>query len=163
MNNKKIVVHLSGGLGNQLFQLAAGYSLAIEQSRSLQVNTSWFDNPWLRYKNENSHQNKRRPDVLMFKAAAEVSKDRVKTPVDGRLERWIQSLSERNRRFLGVATELSFSDSGWVNPSSIFRIVGYFMSPRYFSNLNVRELFSELSLPLSTAGKSLREEVKKEK
>lgn len=162
MNNKKIVVHLSGGLGNQLFQFAAGYSLAIEQSRSLHVNTNWFDNPWFRFINEGSHQNKRRLDVLEFKAAAEVSKDRVKTPSDGRLERWLQSSSERNRRFFGMATELSFTDNGWVNASSIRRIVGYFMSPKYFTNLNVRELFSELSLPLSSAGTNLREEVEKE-
>ena len=37
-----IVVQLTGGLGNQLFQYACARALALKHNTSLVLNTSWF-------------------------------------------------------------------------------------------------------------------------
>lgn len=41
-NRNKIIIGLSGGLGNQLFQYAAGKSLALKLGYTLELDLSWF-------------------------------------------------------------------------------------------------------------------------
>ena len=40
-----VVVYLQGGLGNQLFQYAAGRRLAVRHGCDLVINPYWFGNP----------------------------------------------------------------------------------------------------------------------
>ncbi|MFM8314005.1 MAG: alpha-1,2-fucosyltransferase [Deltaproteobacteria bacterium] len=42
MENKSVIVGLSGGLGNQLFQYAAGRSLSLRLNAPLKLDLSWF-------------------------------------------------------------------------------------------------------------------------
>lgn len=41
-NKNKVIIGLSGGLGNQMFQYATGRSLALESNAELQLDLSWY-------------------------------------------------------------------------------------------------------------------------
>lgn len=129
---KRIVVHLSGGLGNQMFQFMAGYGFAEESGRQLALNLNWFSNPRFSDRNTDAYLTKRKIEILQFTQVASSRIDKSKTPKDERFERLIRNFSESNRRRLGIASEASFQDGGWSNQNSIRRLSGYFMAPKYF-------------------------------
>jgi hypothetical protein len=149
MNPKRIVVHLSGGLGNQLFQITTGMALAKSVDKNLAINSNLYLNPILRGKINPNYKRKRKFEAINFLEVAQLPRDKFPTPINGRFEQYLENLSEIQKRKIGVATESSFSGSGWANPEKIRRLVGHFISPKYFSNIDSTLLFKELNLPLS--------------
>ena len=149
MNSKRIVVHLAGGLGNQLFQITTGMALAKSVNKSLAINSNLYLNPVLREKINPNYKKKRKFEAINFLEVAQLPRDKFPTPVNGRFERYLENLSESQKRKIGIATESSFSEFGWSNPEKIRRLVGHFISPKYFSNIDSTLLFKELNLPLS--------------
>ena len=150
MSKLKVVVHLSGGLGNQLFQFMSGIGLAEETNRELFVNTNWFSNPLMRYRNNPAYLIKRRLDILEFTSVAAMKRERFSTPRDGRFERVVSQFTEPMKRIVGIASEASFQKGQWVQPDKIGRLVGHFMSPKFFLNSSTRGRFQDLVHPLST-------------
>ena len=155
MNSKRIVVHLSGGLGNQLFQITTGMALAKSVAKKLVINSNLYLNPVIRGKLNSDYKKKRKFEAINFTDVRQLQRDIFPTPTNGRFEKYLNNLSEMQKRKLGIATELSFSESGWSNPESIRRIVGHFMSPKYFSNIDSTLLFRELHSPLSSWGEQI--------
>jgi hypothetical protein len=146
----KISVHLSGGLGNQMFQYMAGYALSKQASKQLIVNQNWFYNPWLLHKNNPAYLSKRKMDSLQFLTISDAQRDRFPTPRDGRFERGVARLTEVKRRSLGIASEQSFIAGEWADARGIRRLVGFFMSPKYFLGLDPTDVFRNLAVPLSS-------------
>ena len=150
MIRDKISVHLSGGLGNQMFQYMAGYALSKKTDKKLLLNQNWFSNPWVLHKNHAAYVSKRKMDSLQFSSVYDTPRDRSPTPRDGRFERSLAKLSERKLRSLGIASEESFASGEWSEPNSIRRLTGYFMSPKYFLDSNPTDVFKHLVVPLSS-------------
>ena len=132
MSNSKVVVHLSGGLGNQLFQYMAGVGLAETTNRELFINTNWFSNPLSRNRNNSAYLVKRKLDILQFSSVKAIKIERLNILRDGRFERVLQQLDESIKRKIGIASEESFEDGQWLLPNNIGRLVGHFMSPKFF-------------------------------
>lgn len=160
MTNKKVVVHLSGGLGNQLFQFMAGFGLAAEVGKKLEINTNWFNDPWFRYKGSIVYSSKRRLDILQFDSVATTPREALRTPSDGRFERVLTHFGEDSKRIVGIGSEISFNQIGWKDPQSIRRLIGYFMSPKYFLKSTTDGLFTKLVEPLSNWGVELSNKIK---
>lgn len=149
---KSLVVHLSGGLGNQLFQFAAGLSLSELTGKELKINRNLYKNPKFRNRGHPNYLTKRKYEIGDFKDLSNIKIDKALTPRDGRFERAINFLDEGDKRKFGIATEKSFVEGAWVRPEKINRIVGFFMSPKYFTDIRFETRFRELNyaLPKST-------------
>ena len=147
MKSNRIVVHLSGGLGNQLFQFMAGLGLAEVTRKKLVINTNFYRNPWLRHRNNVAYSLKRRLELYDFETVATTTRDRTTTPSDGRFERVLRALPESTKRGFGVASEESFIDGKWVRPEEISRLVGHFMSPEFFLKSTTKQRFQQLVNP----------------
>lgn len=146
---RKIIVHLSGGLGNQMFQFMAGHGFAKASGRQLALNLNWFSNPRFFVGNNSAYLSKRKPEILQFTDVSISSMDRSKTPKDERFERLIRNFSESNKRKLGIASEASFKDEEWSKRDSIRRLSGYFMAPKYFLGSSPKEVFMNVLHPPS--------------
>jgi hypothetical protein len=56
-----VVIRLNGGLGNQLFQYATGYAVALKNQQRLKLDVTGFS-----FQNFNSNQSYRNLDILDF-------------------------------------------------------------------------------------------------
>lgn len=139
-----VILELQGGLGNQLFQYAAGRGLAAAAGATLTL-----DRRLLR------RDPKRRYALDSLKPQARVM-DSTELPRPGRFRRWAAAAGLRTgslRNFPFDAPFYAESDAAgtWdaavsqVRPPAILR--GYFQSPRYFENVALA-LRSELVAPI---------------
>jgi hypothetical protein len=145
----KVVSHVSGGLGNQMFQFMAGYALAAETERELVLNYNWFKNPKFLYKNDDAHKDKREIGIEAFTSVHNSRVDESLTPRDGRFERLTQKLDRYSKGLIGIASEENFVDGTWLDPAKIKRLVGVFMSPKYFLGTKPSDVFGSLSFGVS--------------
>lgn len=149
MRRRKVIVHLSGGLGNQMFQYMAGAGLAKRTGRELAINLNWFLNPTILHRNNVAYLTKRKIDIIQFENVSTSRVDRWPTPRDGRMERLINRLSESRRKSLGIGTEDDFENGDWINGEDVGRLFGFFMSPKYFLGVAPKPFFDELNPPMS--------------
>jgi hypothetical protein len=159
----KIVVHLSGGLGNQMFQFMAGYGFAKESGRQLALNLNWFSNPRFFDRDNAAYLTKRKAEILEFTEVANSSIDVSKTPKDERFERLIRNFSESSRRRLGIASEASFGDGEWSNQNNIRRLSGYFMAPKYFLGSSPQAPFMKVLHPPSAWSALMTQKIQQRK
>lgn len=159
MSKNKVVVHLSGGLGNQMFQYMAGAGLAKETGRELLINTNWFLNPRFLNRNNPTYLTKRKIDIIQFKAIAATKVDRSPTPKDGRMERIISRSSKSIRQAIGVGSEKDFECGTWKNAKKLNRLFGFFMSPEFFLGVNPNSLFGTLDPPITPWSKETIEKI----
>ena len=149
MYKDKVIVHLSGGLGNQMFQFMAGLGLARTTERELLININWFLNPSILNRNNPVYLTKRKIDIIQFEKIAATKIDRLPTPRDGRMERLISKLSGSSREFMGIASETNFQNGVWENGNELGRLFGFFMSPKFFLGVSPQSVFGELNPPIS--------------
>jgi hypothetical protein len=161
--NSRITVHLSGGLGNQLFQFMAGAGLAEATERKLVINTNFYKRPWIRNRHHIAYTMKRRLEIRAFHEAASTTRDRWLTLGDGRFERVLMHLPESTKRKFGVATEESFIEGEWIRPEEIQRLVGYFMSPKFFLHSKVGQRFQKLASPSNSWTTQMSERISTQK
>ena len=134
-----LIVHLNGGLGNQMFQIAAGKYLSDKNSTDLLLNLNWFKNPLFNAKRHAVRSEKRTPELLRFPNVSKLSISKLPTPRDGRYERHVQKQAKWTKLFFPVIDEENFFQESTNSKSR--SLVGTFMSPRYFEDLDVSEIF----------------------
>lgn len=122
-SNEAVVVGLSGGLGNQIFQYAAGRALSLRLGAPLKLDTSWF-----------TGQKNRTFALDPFAIAGETCTSRSLTP------HWFKPFESKVSRRLFTSRmgakifrepHFHFSASFEDISSPIF-LEGYWQSPRYF-------------------------------
>jgi hypothetical protein len=116
-----------------MFQFAAGRSLSRLVEKEHLVNLRWFDNPKIHRSNQSSYHSKRKPEILDFLLPFQTKLDPMPTPINGRFERSLVKF-DALRYFLKIAGESDFHGNNWRNPHNIRRLVGFFMSPKYFES-----------------------------
>lgn len=159
MRKDKVVVHLSGGLGNQMFQYMAGIGLARTTERELLININWFLNPAILHRNNPGYLTKRKIDIIQFEKIAEAKIDRLSTPRDGRMERLISKVNGPSRNFFGIASETDFENGTWRNGNELKRLFGFFMSPKFFLGTSPQSIFSEFNPTLSDWSREMLGEI----
>ena len=153
-----ILVSLSGGIGNQLFQYAAGRSLAINKNTSLVLDTSWYQ----------VDQNKLTPrnvDIFKFKlsdnlvdirslALSRIARVAFATRALLPVPRWQFAPFFERKSFV-------FDPTFFMLPKNVF-LNGYWQSWKYFENIGpvlARELTA--SFPLSSTDLSVLKRIQK--
>jgi hypothetical protein len=160
MFEKKVIVHLSGGLGNQMFQYMAGSALARATNREFSINLNWFLNPAILHRNDSAYLTKRKIDIIQFSEIAATKIDRWPTPRDGRMERVIARLGQSTRESIGIATEVGFQNNTWLRGGEIKRLFGFFMSPKYFLGMDPQPIFSNLEPPMSGWSRKIGDQIR---
>lgn len=132
-----IIVRLNGGLGNQLFQYAAGFALAAKNQDQLKVDLSAFD-----YQ-RGSRDAIRFPDILHFSLSAPMASSE---EVNEHRNPW-GSVSRAARFFRHRVFKQYLSD--W-HPEVLLKkgdvyLEGYFQCEKYFENC-LHELLGEYRL-----------------
>jgi hypothetical protein len=115
----KVVVSLDGGLGNQMFQYAAGRALALRLGKPLALDAGKL-----------SRRNQRAYGLGDFQLRAHSELTSERTPTRwGKLGRWFGKLAKADRTF----REASFAfDERIRHLKAPARLEGYFQSERYF-------------------------------
>lgn len=134
-----IITRLLGGLGNQMFQYAAGLALAEARRTTLKLDPSWF-----RFRPEYEAHNRYALSCFniteQFATAEEV--DRVRGPILTRAERW-SAAAARKLHFYRYAAGLNAGGNRFVEASAAFDrrlldqpdptyLEGMWQAPAYF-------------------------------
>lgn len=146
-----VVVGLSGGLGNQMFQYAAGRALAARLQAPLAIDLSWFCGP-----------RERQFALTPFRIAAEPRTQCPWLPL--RAQAWVSRVSRRCLpRIMGVPVwrepHFHYAAEYAFLKKPVF-LEGYWQSERYFSG--IRSLLLEdfaLQAPLPPACAALLEKI----
>lgn len=143
-----VIVRLQGGLGNQLFQYAAGRALSLHHGVELALDKSWFDNipinNTLRFYALDSYNIKARNLSTPEKKLALLYSNRVLSRIGLLHVKW--KLVRENG--------FDFNESYKLAPNNSF-LIGYWQSPVYFkdfseilrSELIPREALKKYHLP----------------
>lgn len=153
-----VIVKLAGGLGNQLFQYAAGRRLAMRHNSLLALDLAYY-----------AEQSLRSYRLGHFNIDA-----RVATPVEvarfterpaGRLRRWLLAVREawspyHQRAIIQERRPLQF-DRAWVKVPGDAYLVGYWQNEQYFADISDR-IRAEFTLrqPLSPTSTELLHQIK---
>jgi hypothetical protein len=150
---KRITVYLNGGLGNQMFQYAAGRAMALRNGADLVLDT------WSGFVRDYQYRRHYELDALPIKARRATMGERLpiwlyrlenkvrKAPFSTDQKRMYgQFLIEKELRFLAEISAMSVSKKAWL--------IGYWQSPLYFENY-ATTLRRELMPPAPTASKFL--------
>jgi len=150
---KGLTVYLNGGLGNQMFQYAAGRAMALRNGADLVLDT------WSGFVRDYQYRRHYELDALPVKARQATAGERLpiwlyrlenkvhNPPFDTNQKRMYgQFLVENEFRFLPEISATSVSKKAWL--------VGYWQSPLYFEKY-AATLRIELMPPTPTAAKVL--------
>jgi len=135
-----IVTHLLGGLGNQMFQYAAGLALAQHHRTVLKLDVSWFRNH-LEYEAHNQYGLSCFNITEQFATPEEI--DRIRGVRLTRAERWsvnvarVLHFSQYARRFNGPSNyhtppSWRFYPEFWKQPDNTY-LEGMFQSEKFFA------------------------------
>jgi hypothetical protein len=152
-NMKELIVYLNGGLGNQMFQYAAGRAMALSNGAALVLDT------WSGFIRDYQYRRHYELDALPVQARQATAGERLPILLY-RLENKLhnpyfdtnqkrmygQFLVEKELRFLPEISTTSVSNKAWL--------VGYWQSPLYFEKY-AATLQNELMPPAPTTEKFL--------
>ena len=128
-----ILVALKGGVGNQLFQYAAGRSLAFHLNTSLALDISWYK------KRTSTEVTPRNIDIFRFNIPGNLLE--IKNPIFSKSIRSllaVRSLIPYNRyKFLSFCErkEFLFDPLFHLLPKNVF-LCGYWQSYKYFEDID---------------------------
>lgn len=126
MSRKKYIVHIMGGLGNQLFQYAYGRSLSVKYGADLFLDDSFFaDYEW--------HDYSLKPFQLQAAIASAADCAALKQQPRGLLFRAGKKLGMCQDRFVEEAGLLYNEAYRSVRPSAY--VSGYWQSEKYFAHI----------------------------
>jgi hypothetical protein len=152
MENKSVIVGLSGGLGNQLFQYAAGRSLSLRVNAPLKLDLSWFLGRTDRFYS-----------LAPFAVSADTCTDRF--PFSNRAKALSSRISKRlfaSRMGVPIKREPHFHfDPSFENIQKPCFLEGYWQSEAYFKRYSeeIRRDFN-LTEPVPERCKAVAEEIK---
>lgn len=159
----KVIISLSGGLGNQLFQYAMGRALSLRNGLPLVLDLTWFDY----VKNlDSSVATLRKYALEPFELNVITQSSGLLKPkipkflrrIVSRLQRYIPHIQKNHK----VYTERGFAfDEGAYSLQNPVRLDGYWQSPRYFEDC-ADLIRSELGKPrsVSVATKEMLERIR---
>lgn len=136
-----IISRLSGGLGNQMFQIAAAFALKFKFKQDIFLDTSFFQVNRL----HNGYELERVFGINL----SEASEHQKRSLLSFRTNKYLRVLADNlGTNFLNPSTvykeyALSF-DSQFMNRSNSLYLMGYFQSPKYFLEYEteIKNLFS---------------------
>ncbi|MDH5674583.1 MAG: alpha-1,2-fucosyltransferase [Myxococcales bacterium] len=150
-----IIVKVYGGLGNQMFQYAAGRRLALHHDVRLKLDLSWFPKQRLRSYGLTAFQ-------IQADVASPSEIERLAGSEDARAVRFLRRVLGRPRqRPPSHYSEVNYDfDPSVLNLPSSSYLDGYWQNERYFEDqaLQVRKDF-ELNIPLSERSLRFAEEI----
>ena len=140
-----IVVQLMGGLGNQLFQYAAGRQVALHHQTELFLDTRWFKTQTLRRYRLNEYP-------IRAKVATKWELLPFAQTLPGSILRGIRQVIWRGveeSAYRNVTELASGHDAELLNQPGHVYMQGYFQSERYFSGIagEIRETFNPIAEP----------------
>jgi hypothetical protein len=123
-----IIVRVRGGLGNQLFQYAAGRALSVRTGRQLLLDTSWFDRV-------PTGSTNRRLYLFEFDIEAAAAKTRDVRLAKGKtliqkLSRRVSGMDRRRAKVIDDASKYFAADND--SSSRLLYLSGYWQSEDYF-------------------------------
>jgi hypothetical protein len=134
-----IITRLKGGLGNQLFQYAAGFRLASIRNTELKLDLSEFDNP--------NYRTPRSYELGVFKVTAEPvsahDEASISTSAGPAFRRWLPERFRPRSSTAAIERHFQFDPAVLSLPGDVI-MDGYWQSERYFADVSdlVREEFS---------------------
>ncbi len=142
-NRTRCTVRISGGMGNQLFQYAAGRALSLRTGSSLRVDTSFY---WRKRKRA------RLLELANFPIVGNVDPIPDKFRFAHRLRSAVQQKLEAARTYR--EPHLQF-DQAFRSLEAPVILEGYFQSERYFQD-HTDQIRQELEIPAPTDDDSIR-------
>jgi Glycosyl transferase family 11 len=149
-----IVTRLTGGLGNQMFQFAAGYALSLRRGVPLELDISSYERDELRIYELVSYE-------LPAKLAAPATLQRIPRKARG-LEKLVQHFGSRAIDTIPLYREPHFEfDPKVLDLPAPHALQGYWQSERYFADVSgkVRLAFTP-TLPLEPENASVMEAIR---
>ena len=125
---KKVIVHLSGGLGNQLFQFLKASQLAKEHDSEIVLNLNWFKSPKYRKNGFQDNLEKRKPEILRFERVKNCKIEVSRFPRDGRFERFLFLIPSALLNKLGFISDHQVIGAKSRIKCRSLRVVGHHVS-----------------------------------
>jgi hypothetical protein len=129
--DEMIIVHLRGGLGNQMFQYAAGRALAQRYAVELKIDLSWYQKDFLRSYGLSSFNLKvsfsDEQDLKFIFGGKSLTLGRIASRL------W-ESRRPYYQRKVFIEKSFCFDPNFWNAPSQVM-LVGYWQSEKYFGEI----------------------------
>ena len=145
LQTKIVIVHLSGGLGNQLFQFLKASQIARDNSSEIWLNLNWFENPKYRKFGYKANLNKRKPEILKFEKVRSCKVEKSRLPRDGRFERLLNFIPAKILKVFGFVSDKQkhWSESG-IHYRKL-RVIGYHVSNSLPEDWDISLLLGEIT------------------
>jgi hypothetical protein len=141
---KKVIVHLSGGLGNQLFQFLKASQLAKENNSEIFLNLNWFKSPKYRKKGFIENLEKRKPEILRFERVKNCKIEVSRFPRDGRFERFLLLIpSAVLKKFGFISDHQVIGAKSGIKRRSL-RVVGHHVSNTFPSDWDINSFLGSV-------------------
>ncbi len=162
-----IITQLNGGLGNQMFQYAAGLALAEQRRTALKLDVSWF-REYAEFEAHNRYALSCFNLIEQFATAEEV--ERLRGAALTRTERWSVGLARalRFNRYAGhmtqrgtehIAKQFTFYPEFFALPNDT-HLAGYWQSERFFAPVaNLLRLHFSFRYPPQPAVAAMAERI----
>lgn len=153
-----IITNLKGGLGNQMFQYAAGYALAQEIDQPHLINITQYNTD-----KDSKNETKRDFELYQFKISSPIARQEDIYRIRGKKNSFLNLINTFNS-FLLNRKYIDFPIQKYFDSKDIY-LDGYFQSERFFLKYRT-ELLSEFSLKeelKTTEYKKLEKKLQKDK
>ncbi len=129
-----IIIELISGLGNQLFQYAAGKALSMEKNTSLKLDKTWFE---LDIEKQTPRNYGLDPYMLQPELASRKEIDYFLKPditsIPGKIRTKLDSMKPNHKKLVYKEPFFHY-DANFTKASSNIYLIGYWQSEKYFKN-----------------------------
>ena len=145
----KVIVHLSGGLGNQLFQFLKASQIAKVNCSEIWLNLNWFELVKYRKPGYQANLAKRKPEILRFERVKNCKVEVSRFPRDGRFERILSYVSSGILNKFGfISDKAAFGSELKINRKKI-RVIGHHVSNVFPKDWDINTLLGSVMFEAS--------------